>query len=190
MLVTDIFALQDGVFTNMTPEDETGVATVREYYVYSCDIDDDGYIELPRLEAMPVLLEDPNSEDQSMICWYNLQADGEMVESCRSYHNYAAGWFVEIPEKWYDRLSVTRTEGLSGYQAYSFVNYETGKELFAITACSEKDVLHVQDLGWQILAQKGDVYYACRFNERMGLTQQALREMFRLIRIAWNTGET
>ena len=190
MLVTDVFALKDGVFTNITPEDETGVATVREYYVYSCDIDDDGYIELPRVMPMQTLSEDPDSENQSMICWYNLQINGEMLESCRTYHNYAAGWFVEIPEKWYDRLAATRTEGLSGVQAYSFINAETGKELFAITACTERDMLYVQEMDWQALTQKGDVYYACRYNERMGLTQQGLREMFRFIRIDWNTGET
>jgi hypothetical protein len=44
--------------------------------------------------------------------------------------------------------------------------------------------------GMQKLTQKGDIVYACRIDETVDLSLQALREMFCFIRMDWNTGET
>ncbi|MBQ1406201.1 MAG: hypothetical protein IIZ00_08345, partial [Oscillospiraceae bacterium] len=66
-LITDVFALRQGVFTNVTQNAESGQSsqTVRNYYVYSTDIDNDGVIEMPdtvalaelfKLMLMPIIL--------------------------------------------------------------------------------------------------------------------------------------
>ncbi len=193
MLITDIFALQDGSFRNMSLSDESGmsVATVREYYVYSCDIDADGLIELPRLLPIQSLPEDSNSENQSLISWFNLLENGQMEEKCVTYHNYSAGWYVQIPEEWQSKLAVTRSQSFAATQVHSFVNRETGKEVFAITAFNgEKTAKEMQENNWMLLAKKGDITYACRMDEASGLTQQWLRELFHFIQVDWNTGET
>ena len=53
-LVTDVFAFQDGTFRNVTAhEAESAVSTVRSYYVYAADIDEDGLIELPQILPLP-----------------------------------------------------------------------------------------------------------------------------------------
>lgn len=193
MIVTDIFALRDGTFTNMALSEEagTGVATVREYYVYSCDIDADGLIELPRLIALQPLEGDTNSENQALICWFNLLTDGTTKEKCLTYHNYSAGWYLQIPQDWADGLAVTRIANAAGSQIYSFVDTKTGKERFAITAFSgDNAVRSMTEQGWEQLVQKGETIYACRYDESAGLTQQRLRELFRFIQVDWNTGET
>ena len=53
-IVTDIFSVVNDTFTNvtMTMESGTGVATLRNYYVYADDIDNDGVVELPELRPM------------------------------------------------------------------------------------------------------------------------------------------
>lgn len=188
MIVTDIFALRDGEFVNMTHSNE-GVPTLREYYVYSCDIDDDGLIELPRLQALPSIESDADSEEQSLILWFNLLPDGATEEKCLTYHNYSAGWYVQIPSRWEGRLAVTRTEGALGVQAHSFVDTKTGNELFAITAISGKKARRA-DEEWYTLAQKGETTYACRFDKEAGLSLTILKELFHFIRVDWNTGET
>ena len=45
-IITDIYALVDGVFTNVSLSNESGtsVQTLRNYYVYAADIDDDGMV--------------------------------------------------------------------------------------------------------------------------------------------------
>jgi hypothetical protein len=56
-IITDIYALVDGVFTNVSLSNESGtsVQTLRNYYVYAADIDDDGVVELPNLITMPTM---------------------------------------------------------------------------------------------------------------------------------------
>lgn len=187
MIVTDIFALRDGKLVNMTLSEDAGmsVATVREYYVYSCDIDDDGLIELPRLQALETIEGDADSEEQSLILWFNLLPDGSTEEKCLTYHNYSAGWYVQIPSRWEDTLAVTRTEG----QVHSFVDRKTGQELFAVATLSgEAD--RAEDEQWHTLAQKGETTYVCRLDKNAGLSLSLLKELFRFIRVDWNTGET
>lgn len=193
LLVTDIFALYDGTFCNMTIHDETGVSvgTVREYYVYSGDIDRDGLIELPRLVALPSLPEDPNSENQSLIYWFNLLQNGETEDKAVTYHNYSSGWFVLIPEGWQETIAVTKASGAGASPIYRFMDLNTEEELFAITSFSkDRAARRMEDSQWQQLAQKGDIIYACRFNEETGLTLEGLKDLFQFVREDWNTGET
>jgi hypothetical protein len=193
MLITDIFALRDGSFRNMTIQDEMGmtVETVREYYVYSSDIDDDGLIELPRPVALPPLPGDSNSENQSLIQWFNLLTNGKTEEKAVTYHNYSAGWFMLIPQEWKNSIAVTRLTDQNASQIYSFVELSTKKELFAITSVNGEKSQDFLDNGeWFQLAQKGDITYACRVQKAAGLTQQELKDLFQFIRMDWNTGET
>ncbi|MBR4308778.1 MAG: hypothetical protein IKT58_04190 [Oscillospiraceae bacterium] len=193
LLITDIFALQDGTFRNMTMHEEGDfrVETLREYYVYSGDIDEDGYIELPQIQALDPIEGDENSENQSLIIWFNLLQNGTQQKKCVTYHNYSAGWYVLIPEELRDTVAVTRLSGHGSHQIYSFVDQESGKELFAITAydtdSAEQDM---EDHGMELLTQKGDITYGCRYEKNRNLTLQDLREMFHFIRVDWNTGET
>ncbi len=191
MIVTDIFALRDGEFVNMTLSEEAGtsVPTLREYYVYSCDIDDDGLIELPRLVPLASIEGDADSEEQSLISWFNLLPDGATEEKCLTYHNYSAGWYVQLPSRMAEHIAVTRTETDFAVQAHSFVSTETGQELFAIAAISGETTRRA-DEGWYTLAQKGETSYVCRFDRDAGLSLPILKELFRFIRVDWNTGET
>lgn len=193
LLITDVFALQNGTFRNMTLQDETGfsVETLREYYVYSGDIDADGLIEMPRIQALAPLAGDADSENQSLITWFNLLKNGRQQDKCVTYHNYSAGWYLLIPEEYRENLAVTRHSGHGSNQIYSFVDRETGKELFAISAfTTDTAEKNMEAQGMEFLTQKGDITYACRYDEKQGLSIQALREMFQFILLDWNTGET
>ena len=185
-IVTDVLVLREGSFVNVTLSEQvsTSVPTLRGYYVYSCDIDDDGLVELPRLQPLASLAGDEDSDGQWLISWYNLHPDGTREDKCLTYHNYAAGWYVKIPSRWENTLAVTRADG-----AVSFVDSQTEQELFAITTVSEEKMRRSND-EWHSLAQKGEVSYACRFNKDAGVSLSLLKELFRFIRVDWNTGET
>lgn len=193
-IVTDVFGYIDGAFTNLAlPQDtDTSVQTVREYYVYSCDIDSDGLIELPRLIALPSRPSDSSSENQFLICWYNLLLNGSVEEKALTYHNYSGGWYVSIPETWAEGLTVSRTTAFDSTQVYSFALLEGDetKTLFTIAALTGEDRQQaMEESGWEKLTEKGDVLYACRLGNQ-GVTIEELRSMFHFIRIDWNTGET
>ena len=169
---------------------------LRNYNVYSCDIDGDGLIELPRLIGLRSLPEDENSKDQSLIEWYNLRRDGQEETKLLTYHNYSAGWYLEIPSSWREYLIVTRKPVLGGGTGYRFLQItgDSVVELFSVTALSGEDAAATMREGnWLTLTQKGDVIYACQIG-KAGLARElsadSIREMFHFIHVDWKTGET
>ena len=197
-LITDIYGYRDGVFENLAKSEitNTSVQSLRNYNVYSCDIDGDGLIELPRLIGLRSLPEDENSKDQSLIEWYNLRRDGQEETKLLTYHNYSAGWYLEIPSSWREYLIVTRKPVLGGGTGYCFLQItgDSVAELFSVTALSGEDAAATMREGnWLTLTQKGDVIYACQIG-KAGLARElsadSIREMFHFIHVDWKTGET
>ncbi len=194
MIVTDVFSYTDGVFSNLVlPENmDTAVPTVREYYVYSCDIDADGLIELPRLISLQARKTDSSTENQSLICWYNLLLDGREEQKLLTYHNYSSGWYLTVEEAWVENLIVSQNVSFDGSTIYSFSLMENRQTevLFSVTAFTgENRQQSMENAGWERLAEKGEVLYACKISTDQ-LSLEQLQAMFHFIRIDWNTGET
>lgn len=53
-IITDVFSIVNGKFTNVSLSNESGtsVKTLRNYFIYADDIDEDGIMELPALITM------------------------------------------------------------------------------------------------------------------------------------------
>ena len=186
-LITDVFSLHENVFTNITQNDESGQSaqTVRNYYVYSTDIDNDGVIELPNTLALPAVAGDAGSEGQYRIIWYNLSPEGTRTDKMSTYHNFAEGWFLYLPEAWCQRLCVTkrRTEsGLAGTEL-SLLG-EDGSltplvTIYALTGDLAKARSETE--GRFLLTQRGEVCYAALLTEAAGLDADQLRARFSFI---------
>lgn len=198
MIVTDIFALRHGEFCNLTLADgnTTGVETVRDYYVYSTDIDDDGLIELPRLIALRELEGDETSKNRSLICWYNLLPSGTEQVKCLTYHSYSGGWYLIVPQRWAQTLAVTRVAVSGTTLGFRFQLVSGGKTtaLFTLCAVSKDDTKRIAEApGWKKLAENGNTVYLCGMEQGAaaeGLTVETLQTMFHFIRVDWKTGET
>lgn len=188
MIVTDIFGIRGGVFTNLTlsEETDTAVSTVRDYYVYSCDIDKDGLIELPRLIDLPPIADEETSANQTVIRWYNLQPNGAEREKWLTYHNYSAGWYLKLPDRLADGLSVKYTTVFETSRGYTFV--QNGTELFTLTAVSGENAANTVT-GWTVLAAKGETVYAVEIRNR-ALSEEETGDLFHFIQVDWKTGET
>lgn len=121
-IITDVISLQNGTFRNITLSDESGVSTstVRSYFVYSSDIDGDGITEVPNTVLLPSVTYDSQTENQYVIIWNGMNPDGTRTEKLRTYHNYADGWYLELPPQWTENLMVSRRmQGASmGYVFY------------------------------------------------------------------------
>ena len=188
-LITDVFSLVNDSFENITQNDESGQSseTVRNYYVYSTDIDNDGVIELPNTLPLPALEGDGGSENQYRIVWYNLSPDGTRTDKMSTYHSFAEGWFLYLPEAWCQNLFVTksRTEtGLTGTEL-SLLDEEGNAAplvtVFAFTGDlarrrSEED-------GRFLLAQRGDVCFSALLAPESGLDPEQLTARFSFISI-------
>ena len=193
-IVTDVLSMKSGVFTNISFSNESGtsVRTLRNYYVYADDVDDDGVLELPSLITM-ASAHSQGREDRYLIRWFAMDLEGAEVDKLYSFHNFAGGWYVCLDNEWATQLSVEQTN-----DAYRFFVWDADKQknipiftIFALTG-QNRDADAVED-GRFVLHRTDRVVYAGLLEEdaaEYGITQINLINDFRLIQKDWNTGET
>ena len=193
-IITDIFAMVDGRFTNVSLSNESGtsVQTLRNYYVYADDIDSDGEVELPDLITMIPVDTSKDAVQQHLIRWYAVAKDGSECEKAYTFHNFVDGWYLDLAPQWASNISVVQ-EG----NTYSFYlwdeNHTEAKKVFVIYALSGQD-REAQSVAENrfVLHKSETVIYAARMEVASGaleLSQADLIQSFRLIRQDWNTGE-
>lgn len=193
-IITDVFAMKSGKFTNISFSNESGtsVRTLRNYYVYADDVDDDGILELPSLITMASTYSQ-GREDQYLIRWFAMDLKGREVDKLYTFHNFAGGWYVCLNNEWATQLSVEQTN-----DTYRFFVWDAEQQknvpiftVFALTG-QNRDADAVED-GRFVLQRTDRVVYAGLLEADAadyGITQNNLINDFRLIQKDWNTGET
>lgn len=195
-LVTDVFAFRGGTFRNLTAAGSGGgISTVRNYYVYAADIDEDGRIELPDIHTLPSAAD--SEESFSVIDWYNLSLNAVRTHKCTTYHNFSGGWYLTLPDAWQDQLCIVRSAEVGGVRGYTFCRWDGSavtEQIFTIYAFSGDNRTQTASAdGRFILAEKGDITYAAQLGTgkwAKELSEDGLKAMFRFIHIDWNSGET
>ena len=196
-IVTDIITLRDGKLVNLNLPDvpNTNTATLRNYYVYSTDIDRDGLIELPSTQRLLAIRGDEGSQNQWVINWFNMNLDGTKVEKTMTYHCYDSGWYVELSKSWLPDLVVSRRQSDGTYDIYDFSLRLSGetKMLFRIYGMSNSERTNFEKNSEAVfLTEKGSTSFFAVLGpgaDAVGLTENGMRELFHLIRVDWNTGE-
>lgn len=194
-IVTDVYALVSGELTNVSMSNESGtsVKTVRNYYVYGEDIDNDGVLELPSLISMHSPSLERSGEREHLIRWYSLSADGSEHDKCYTYHNYLQGWYMELERKLVDRLCVIPED--TGRYAFCLwdKNYTELEKLWTVYVLTGEDRSSVAaEEGRFVLLKTDSVVYAAYLEEagrKAGITQEHLNNSFFLIQSDWKTGE-
>ena len=194
-IVTDVFALREGRFVNVsvTSEFGTSVQTLRNYYVYADDVDEDGVLELPNLITMEPISDALSGEEQYLIRWFAMDIGGQEVDKLYSFHNYAGGWFVQLDSTWATRVTVEQQGNTYTFYAWD-VSYSHVTELFTLFALSgsDRETQAAEDQRFALYHTESVVYAAKLQPEaaEFGLTREALIDSFHLILQDWNTGET
>lgn len=193
-LITDVFALENSHFSNISQNDESGQSsqTVRNYYVYSTDIDNDGLIEMPNTIPLPSAEGVESSEGQYRIVWYNLSPDGTRTEKLSTYHNFAEGWFLFLPESWCPVLSVKKTVLDSGVSGTCFCAQQTDgslEELLTVYVFPGETASRAEQDGWILLGQRGDISYAAAVGDQCDLSAEELTARFSFIAVDLLPGE-
>lgn len=194
-IITDIFAVRDNLFTNVSFSNESGtsVQTLRNYFVFADDIDGDGIMELPDLFTMRSPDDTRISGMQYLIRWYAMTATGEEIDKAFTYHDYQAGWYMNLPADLAPRIAVVQR----GY-AYEFFLWDEGftvaqklLTVYALTG-SDRDELAISDNRFVIYKTDTTVYAANLevASADYGVTQEVLSGSLHLIRGEWKNGET
>lgn len=194
-IITDVYALVDGSFRNVSLSNESGtsVQTLRNYYVYATDIDNDGVVELPDLIFMTPMDQVRSAERQYLIRWYAMRLDGSEVDKLFTFHNYVGGWYFQLNEDWVSRVTVVQSG--TAYDFYiwdsSFESTEKMLTIYAFTSADRETQATVE--GRFVLYRSESVLYAAELEDaayKFGITRDDVVNGFHLIQQEWKTGET
>lgn len=194
-IVTDVFTLVQDRLSNISFSNEsgTGVQTLRNYYVYADDIDEDGVVELPDLVTMRLPFGASTSAMQYVIRWYAMTAEGDEVEKKYTYHNFQGGWYLVLDGTWAKRLAVVQ-QG-NAYEFYiwdeAFISAEKVMTVYALTG-DDRDEEAIRYNRF-VLYSADTVTYAANLEVASAayhITQDTLKKSFHLIQQDWKNGET
>ncbi len=106
-LITEVLQIKDSVMTNaLTPIDAAPISTYRSSNVEIRDLNGDGVYGIP----MPSLLtQTPGAESENIYItdWYTVGYD-KLDYSLSALMNYVDGYYIAVPEKWKNKITVTR----------------------------------------------------------------------------------
>lgn len=194
-IITDIFALRDGKFTNISLSSESGtsVQTLRNHYVYAMDIDGDGTLELPSLIDMRPVQNNPHGSMQHLIRWFAMTEDGEEVDKVHTFHNLDGGWYLTLDGDWAPRVSVIRGSDVCTFYVWDkgFEKAEKLLTVYALTA-SDRELDATQEDRF-VIYKTDSVLYAAKLEVAAlsyGVTEENLLGRFHLIRMDWKSGVT
>ncbi len=194
-LVTDVFAVKEGMLKNIAFSNETGTAvqTLRNFYVYADDIDNDGVVELPSLITMKPMDGMISTDNHQLVRWYAMTPEGKEIDKMHTYHNFVGGWYMQLQSSWAPRVVVTNL----GNQ-YSFYiwdeSYKTTQKVMTVyvfTAQNREEQGNAENRF--VLHKTESVTYAALLEPEAaayGLTQESAAYSFRMIHKDWKTGET
>lgn len=194
-IITDVYALVDGVFTNVSFSGESGtsVQTLRNYYVYADDIDSDGEVELPSLIDMEPVQQKSSSVRQYLIRWYALKPSGEEVDKMYTFHDFLGGWYLQLDAAWADRVSVEPSANAYAFYLWDDARTQAAKifTVYAFTGQSREEQAVSEN---RFVLYRGEsTVYAAYMEVASGsvhISQEDLINSFQLIRYDWKTGET
>ena len=191
--VTDVVARRDGVLTNLTLEEETGVSRelVSPYRdLTASDVNSDTILEIARPRDLELSV---GGAKPWLVDWVQYTGGGRAKNVCTTYHNSADGWYLVIPEHWQDKLVIYRNDSVGGQRAVIFARWQgEDKEplpflsIYKLTGASRS--LRAASGNRFILAEDSSTIYAATFYSTWdcGLDQGGLLENFRLFVRDWS----
>lgn len=195
VVYTDVLTMQRGKFANIALDGRhgTGVETLRNFYVYPEDIDDDGIMEIPALVTMKAVSLWAEDEQKYLIRWYAMDSEGKRVDKLYTFHDFLGGWFVRLDSDWAGRVTVEQAEGRYTFYVWN-ETFEEATALFTIYIFtgSSRDEEVTRD-GRFALYRAEDISFGARlerYADEYGITEEQLIESFSPIRQDWQTGET
>ena len=194
-IITDVYAIVDGAFTNVSFSNESGtsVQTLRNYYIYADDIDEDSVLELPSLITMKLPPDSNSPDNQYLIRWYAMTSDGKEVDKLYSYHNYVAGWYMSLSSELAPRMAVVQHGNSYEFWIWD-ERFETSEKLLTVYAHTgqKREEQAVIDNRFVLYRTESTVYAANLevASASYGFSQEGLINSFHLILQDWKTGET
>lgn len=194
--VTDVLWLREGLLANAARSPNTGISSdiYRYRELLPCDLNGDGVTEIPAAAIIPAAGEDDESE-YYRVDWYSRDSAGFREISLSTYHDSADGWYLELPEGWAERISVSRGPRAADELAVTLCDTESGKPLVRISALTGSSRELQASRGNRILlSRQTDVIYVGELLEgnagrKDGIDEDGLRRRFHIVAREWSSGD-
>ncbi len=192
-LITDVYAVVNGNFTNVSLSNESGtsVQTLRNYYVYADDIDNDGVLELPSLITMK-MKEENKAERQYLIRWFAMTSKGREVDKQYTYHNFVGGWYIQLTETLAPMITVSQKGNSYEFSLWnpSFTETELLFTIYVLTG-QKREEQAVTDNRFAIYKTDTTIYAGNLevASAAYDISKESLIQSFQLILQDWKTGE-
>lgn len=157
------------------------------------DVNNDVVLELPQVRMLPQD-RDPGGASAWLVDWYQYSQDGARSRVMGTYYNVTDGWFLETPDSWEDKISVSRSDVVSGQRQVVFSLWQGEDEppvpflsIYKLTGSNR--TTRAQAEGVITLREEEDVIYAAQFYDcgwDCGLTENdLLMKNFQTIQTSW-----
>ncbi len=188
-MITEVLGVSNGKMYNALENQKGGsvMSTYRASGVSIMDIDSDGVYEIPLLEL--ITQGGGIGDDVYKTYWYAY--DGEyLVLKCAAIMNYADGWYIEIPEKWEDRITVIR-DTANRERIFMRIDEETGNSAEVVLKIRVVPIAtpieSITSFGFETfeITRNEEYYFAASYNQMSlpeSLTKQEITDMFKLIK--------
>ena len=193
-VVTDVLTIRDNELVNLAVSDDvnTSVHTLRNYYVYAEDIDDDGVVEIPSIITMKPVSFWTNEEEKYFLRWYSFDENGWEHDKLFTFHNFVGGWYLRLGSNWASRVTVEQYNSVYKFYLWD-ESYQAATPLFTlyIFTGGTRDEEAVKNGRFAVYRTEG-IAYSASLEEtaaEYGITENYIIESFRLIRNDWQTGE-
>jgi len=188
---TDVLALEGERLIRIDGSGSEGpaVQTLKNYYVYAEDVDDDGVLELPSLLSVQPVSENWNMEEQYQIQWYSIDLQGNRTNKCSTFHNYSGGWYLDLDDAWARYITVYQVGNTYAFYMWN-EKFNEAIAVFTIFALSGSDRQNQAEVDGRFALHHGDgVIYAAKLeSDAYNITQEYLTKSFHVIHQDWNTG--
>ena len=181
--VTDILTWENsGAVVNLTMDETTGKSRLIQPYcqLIPQDVNDDGVTEVPFPDWW-------NNGNDALTTWQQFNRIGWSHKVAQTYHCRSGGWYFQLPERWWDRVTVETAEIMAGEnQVTLYLDGEEALALYTITSENRESRASMGDrfILWR---QPGTIYAAELYGAaaRYGMDVQQVNDCFHMMVSAW-----
>lgn len=194
-LVTDLLIAGGSGLENLTLAGD--YAGIRPMQIWSRDLDGDGVIEVPELEALPFQAEATST--YYLTRWYDYDSTGRRTCAASTYMDTDDSWYLKIPESWIGRITVRDQIVLSSERAVvvSLAEKDGGARDFLViyTVTGDNREERASSGRRFILRHEEDRIYAAAIlpaadgDFPIDVDRDTVREGFNILYSEWVTGE-
>lgn len=184
--VTDVLIYRQEIgLVNVALNANTGVSVFHEDYrqLSPQDINGDGCIEIPSITGAWA-----DGQTDGLLVWLQCDGAGNAVRVAQTYHNSSCGWYLTIPESWWDwRLTSSVTAIQNENQFTLSINDDPVLSVYTITGENRENRSR---MGSRLVLRRqtatvyaGELYDAAGY---YGMDEELFRRCFSLVTGSWS----